>query len=738
MSIGISRSSSSGNSSGTDSDNGSSSYSSITTQDSAPLTLYDNLEKEIGKYEHRDVDIQKFVYWVWGLDKKDSERILAMSPTMDESLLAAYRECSHEDDLHAPFLAIAEYLLGRASEELKSECGGVTMHAFWDRLSVKKDEDSEHDDEEEDHFPDLIGLWKPVPPDGETPSLAVAKHIVEFKRLPRIRKTRRMSTSADSDASGSGTSDSSASNCLADNPTSPSGEPGSNSAHKRSFDSVKDADDPEGSDPKKPRLANHSPLKNSLMALYASEAMSSTCRTYVTGLVIDRFDITLCYFDRLLVATSATFSFEREPEVLALVLYAMSQCDRQHAGFDPHLHPIPLCATDSRTEIPAVALALPVQQAVGSFFEYPCSSDERGDFTFQVGSSCCAHVAGIIRKPQDLLSRGTTVYKVRRHLPDGTLSDDVYAFKLSWPPKHRTSEIDVVKYLKEKLPETCHIHLPDHFFTATFSPEQLDLPWLHLGLDLNADNHHNRVLRGMMARMYCKLWEVGSIENFKQVWLDCLELIHLAYKLGKVLHRDLSEHNLMAFKLGDGAVKGVLNDWDMSKFLDKEDDPLSRAENRIGTPPFMAIGLLMPKRPAQHWFRQELESMFYILIWAALHYNLKTGKRDKFVHESVAQWVGSMHDNLSSKMAICTPGREGVHFLYEGVKPEFKGLVEEWIEPLRELFIFARYDYSKTKKSDGQSDDSTYDGRITFKTFMKAINVTPRTWGIPNFLDDDA
>ncbi|KAJ3539129.1 hypothetical protein NMY22_g4871 [Coprinellus aureogranulatus] len=194
----------------------------------------------------------------------------------------------------------------------------------------------------------------------------------------------------------------------------------------------------------------------------------------------------------------------------------------------------------------------------------------------------------------------------------------------------------------------------------------------------------------------------------------------------------------MALKLGDGSVKGVVNDWDMSKFLDREDDPLSRTENRIGTPPFMAVGLLMPDTPAQHWFRQELESMFYILIWAALHYNLKAGKRDKVVHRSVTMWLGSMDDNLSSKLAICSAGRAGVHRLYAGIKPEFKDLVEEWIEPLRNLFVSARRQFSETKKPDGQSDESTYDGRVTFKTFMKAIKVTPRTWGIPHFIDDDA
>ena len=39
-----------------------------------------------------------------------------------------------------------------------------------------------------------------------------------------------------------------------------------------------------------------------------------------------------------------------------------------------------------------------------------------------------------------------------------------------------------------------------------------------------------------------------------------------AYTVGKVLHRDLSENNLM-FKHKDGEVKGIVNDWDTASIL---------------------------------------------------------------------------------------------------------------------------------------------------------------------------
>ena len=49
-----------------------------------------------------------------------------------------------------------------------------------------------------------------------------------------------------------------------------------------------------------------------------------------------------------------------------------------------------------------------------------------------------------------------------------------------------------------------------------------------------------------------------------------------AYTVGKVLHRDLSENNLM-FKRKDGEVKGIVNDWDMASILNDAGEVLTSA-----------------------------------------------------------------------------------------------------------------------------------------------------------------
>jgi hypothetical protein len=150
-------------------------------------------------------------------------------------------------------------------------------------------------------------------------------------------------------------------------------------------------------------------------------------------------------------------------------------------------------------------------------------SDGKDSQGTPVKDSACFRIVNVIRKPDELVSRATGVFKVRWRLPNGEFSDGLYALKLSWPPTTRASEIDVIKHLKNALPESSHDHLPQLVFSRTWTAEQLALPWLDLKLRLSKENHEERVLRVLASRHYEKLWEAGSIENFKQAWLDCVE-----------------------------------------------------------------------------------------------------------------------------------------------------------------------------------------------------------------------
>jgi len=77
------------------------------------------------------------------------------------------------------------------------------------------------------------------------------------------------------------------------------------------------------------------------------------------------------------------------------------------------------------------------------------------------------------------------------------------------------------------------------------------------------------------------------------------------------------------FQRKDGNAKGIVNDWDMASILnDAGEVPTSAAKHRTGTIPFMARDLLV-ENPPPRLYRHDLESFFFVLVWAAIDYDLK-------------------------------------------------------------------------------------------------------------------
>ncbi|KAF6761367.1 hypothetical protein DFP72DRAFT_880935 [Ephemerocybe angulata] len=305
-----------------------------------------------------------------------------------------------------------------------------------------------------------------------------------------------------------------------------------------------------------------------------------------------------------------------------------------------------------------------------------------------------------------------------------------------------------------------------------------------MDLKRTKDNHPDRVLRGLLVASPCykKLWQAGSIENFKKVWLDCLRFHYLSFRKAEVLHCDISEHNLTLLEHPDGTVTGILTDWDTANLVDTEaKDGCVRGVSaghpsryhRPGTPPFMALDLIHGRDRVPHP-RHDLESFFYILIWAVFRYEFlhpTNGSRTKATacpHEQVAAWLGTPDQIYTAKVKLMM-SLEG-HDVFLCMKmersEEWASLVRTWIEPLHILIRDARSgagDDRRTAanvvlaqrrqgKEDGKAklgnieevagyDDATFGGRLTYFRFMRAIGMTKtlETWDDPiNFKEDKA
>ncbi|KAJ3975306.1 hypothetical protein EV361DRAFT_519628 [Lentinula raphanica] len=245
---------------------------------------------------------------------------------------------------------------------------------------------------------------------------------------------------------------------------------------------------------------------------------------------------------------------------------------------------------------------------------------------------------------------------------------------------------------------------------------------------------------------YQPLWSARNFDEFKKVFVDLVECHHLAYKKGEYLHRDISETNLMIDRDEDGAAMGVLRDWGLSSTVNSEGVVTSsNVTHRTGTYPFLAMGLLRDNPPA-HLYCHDLESFFYILIWAGLHYSFDDKNSNYYVKEEVKSWMDSRRQswNARSSKELVFLLEEYANPLFKQFHPDFKPLVEQWVRPLWRLFRCALLKansqwHDLTHASDFSSHKSrntaaahyfnvTLDETLTFENFMQAIRENPRQW----------
>ena len=198
---------------------------------------------------------------------------------------------------------------------------------------------------------------------------------------------------------------------------------------------------------------------------------------------------------------------------------------------------------------------------------------------------------------------------------------------------------------------------------------------------------------------------------------------------------------------------GILNDWDMSSrvvrypgvasvvtMVTNDSSLVAKADaltNRTGTVPFMALDLLNEDGPTpKHLYRHDLESFLWILIWAAVHYDIPNKKNlsasQSEIDEELKIWDEGTHEQVwACKRALLRRVSNGsprssnsdsdFRDVLDRVRPEFQKLRTEWIVPLIRMFHRA---YNELRYVD--VDEETCGGIITFDAFMATINRKPR------------
>jgi hypothetical protein len=202
---------------------------------------------------------------------------------------------------------------------------------------------------------------------------------------------------------------------------------------------------------------------------------------------------------------------------------------------------------------------------------------------------------------------------------------------------------------------------------------------------------------------------------------NCFDPVHhdLFEKAG-ILHRDISIGNLMVDI--SNPAQGVLIDLDFAaRVAEHGNPPGGEAFPPAGTVNFRAFDLLTADKPLKAYYRHDLESFFYTLLWIQMHY--RDGKElhhpgaNRFDFDFRKTWGVTQDQKAGFLLTGCRTG---------GYQLSPTSLRDQWLVPMRRLFgeaIRAETDavWSHIEGKGARLDRDTFGGRITYETFAKIL-----------------
>ncbi|KAJ3759767.1 hypothetical protein EV360DRAFT_41266 [Lentinula raphanica] len=262
-----------------------------------------------------------------------------------------------------------------------------------------------------------------------------------------------------------------------------------------------------------------------------------------------------------------------------------------------------------------------------SFFTFPYDIDSPG-----AGQTRIVKLGRVLARSNGVLGRGTTVVRVecacRRNLccREGcNWAKKKLVMKLLFPGTSRVSEHVFLEECK-KLATGDHAwvlnHLPEIYcsFDIAFTDES---PQQRLSNALG-NTYQMRIVRGMIQEELDPLSSLKTARECAQVFYDVVQCHHWVWTYPKILHRDISQGNIMV-RVKDGVTYGVLNDWDLASWVGKPEKG-STSHFRTGTKPYMAHEQHRPKWKGPHRYRHDLESVFYVMTLFTFLYSKPSEK----------------------------------------------------------------------------------------------------------------
>jgi len=435
-------------------------------------------------------------------------------------------------------------------------------------------------------------------------------------------------------------------------------------------------------------------------------------RRHVLGVYVKRMKIRFCFYDRAgTIYTTPLDLRDNAPRIIAAFI-SLSFLDAFSLGLEPYLA--------AKTNIPPSRL-------------------------LQGGENYVIDVDGVAFRTNSLIhageisARGTAIFEAVPAPPENaTTAESTWVdvpprvvVKMSWHTPEAHYEDQLLRLAAER-----GVAGVARLYRSAVGPRVSEGLRRRLVPDVMYANRELRIqVIGPLAR---PLHEISDLKTFKAAFkslvksafrficgqsryaADDIHAVHhdLFEKTG-VLHRDISPGNLMvdAFK----PTQGVLIDLDFAARVDAHGNP-SEGETfpHAGTLQFRAFELITLEKPTKAYYRHDLESFFYSLMWIQNHY--KDGKKfdgpeaSRFDFDFNRSWDSTQSDRHG--FLLC--------FKLAGFELNPTSLRDQWLIPMWRLFGTAlkaeTAAFLSHKEGRGELlDQETFGGRVTYETFVKIL-----------------
>jgi len=379
-------------------------------------------------------------------------------------------------------------------------------------------------------------------------------------------------------------------------------------------------------------------------------------RSHATIGLVDRDRIQFYHANHSVILVSSAINFSMTDRTGGLdkfiaIVIAFSRLSLGDSGILHNLHDGRLFRDNENLPVSNLTRGA-IRMQEGNKLEFG-GDETTGPFTLTYGE--------VISHEPSLAGRSTAVL----HGTSPKWKDRDLVVKISWPGSERVAENAFLDEAVKKAESTSEgewalDHLPqvlfaqDVIFDSDSTHEKVASLFDDAEFVGEKYKYERRTLRIIIQERLYPLETLTNVKDIGQVLLDVLCSTHFSFasrsshthaglvhrwlydEVG-ILHRDLSLNNIMYRTLekendagvAEKKVYGVLTDYDLSSWTASLTHGYTKtSEQRTGTPPFMAHGLL-DGTDKLHLYRHDVESIFYIMLILATHYEIQASKKGK-------------------------------------------------------------------------------------------------------------